>query len=238
MKLSKLILTLSLLSAAPLHAQDYQAYNELLTKYAHPSGVDYKSWSKDKQDLAKLESVITAWSKIDSNKLSSKNKAAFRINIYNANMIDAALDHYPLKSVTKIGADFSIFDKKFIKTPSGTISLNTLEKKTLLRDFPDGRIHFAVNCASVSCPPLRNEAYTGSELEKQLSDQAVKFANSNHAVQTKGSTAKYSELFNWYASDFKTKNPATYLNKFRSSKLSTSLKVDWIKYDWNLNQSK
>jgi len=154
-------------------------------------------------------------------------------------MIDVALDNYPLSTVTKIGKkDFAIFDANIIKTPTGTISLNTLEKKTLLKDFPDARVHFAVNCASVSCPPLRNEAFTGAELEKQLTEQSVKFANSNHAVQISGSTAKYSELFNWYSADFKTKNPATYLNKYRSSKIKTSSKIDWIKYDWNLNQSK
>ena len=230
---------LASLTIAQANAQDYASYNELLKKYAHPTGVDYKSWDKSKKDHKALEQILKEWSKVDATKLSHEDKAAFRINLYNAAMIDVALDNYPLSSVTKLGDKaFAIFDKNIIKTPTGTISLNTLEKKTLLKDFPDARIHFAVNCASVSCPPLRDEAYTGKKLQEQLSEQSVKFANSDHAVQIKGSTANYSELFNWYASDFKTKNPATYLNNYRSTKIKTSSKIGWIKYDWNLNQSK
>jgi len=227
------------LAITHVNAQDYTTYDALLKKYAHPTGVDYKSWDKNNKDHKALEKILKEWSKIDASKLSHTDKAAFRINLYNAAMIDVALDNYPLATVTKLGAkDFAIFEENIIKTPSGTISLNTLEKKVLLKDFPDARIHFAVNCASVSCPPLRNEAFTGEKLQQQLTEQSVQFANSSHAVQISGSTAKYSELFNWYSADFKTKNPATYLNNYRSSKIKTSLKVDWIKYDWNLNQSK
>ncbi len=221
------------------NAQDYTAYNELLKKYAQPDGVDYKSWDKSSKDHKALEKILKEWAKIDASKLPHADKAAFRINLYNAAMVDVALDNYPLATVTKLGdKDFAIFDANIINTPGGAISLNTLEKKTLLKEFPDSRLHFAVNCASVSCPPLRNEAYTGAQLQQQLTDQSVKFANSPHAVQVNGSTALYSELFNWYAADFKTKNPATYLNNYRTAKINTAAKIGWIKYDWNLNQSK
>jgi len=154
-------------------------------------------------------------------------------------MIDVVLDNYPLKSVTKLGdKDFAVFDANIISTTSGKISLNTLEKKQILTDFPDARVHFAVNCASISCPPLRNEAFVGSKLDAQLTEQAVTFSNSAHAAQKQGSSVKYSELFNWYSKDFNTKNPAVYLNKFRTNKISTGSKIDWIKYDWNLNIAK
>jgi len=125
-----------------------------------------------------------------------------------------------------------------IATPQGVVSLDTIEKKQLLKDFPDARIHFAVNCASVSCPPLRAEAYVGDQLEKQLSEQAALFSNSAHAYVKSGSSAKYSSLFNWYSKDFGTKNPAEYLNKYRSNKIDTNLKIDWQDYDWGLNQAK
>jgi len=238
MKLNILTLTASLGLTSFANAQDYTEYNTLLDKYAHPSGVDYKSWSKSDSDKKTLDKILTEWAKVDHKKLEKNKQAAFRINLYNAAMVDVVLDHYPLKSVTKIGKEFSIFDKNIIKTASGTISLNTLEKKTLLKDFPDARIHFAVNCASVSCPPLRNEAFEGDKLEAQLTEQTKNFADSSHAVQLSGSTAKYSELFLWYKKDFKTDNPAIYLNKYRSTKIKTSSKIDWIKYDWNVNQSK
>lgn len=228
----------ALFTLTQAHAQDYTAYNTLLEKYASKSGVKYKAWAGNSEDKKALDDILKQWAKIDASKLSKNDKAAFRINLYNAAMVDVVLDRYPLKSVTKIGKPFSIFKSNIIQTPKGKISLDTLEKKTLLRDFPDARIHFAVNCASVSCPPLRAEAYTGEKLEKQLNEQAKNFSNSPHAVQISGNTAKYSELFNWYAKDFKTSNPATYLNKYRSSELNTGLKKSWIKYDWGLNEAK
>lgn len=235
MKITTLLL--SLISIAQLHGQDYTSYNTLLKKYVSKDGVNYKKWAASTKDQQSLDQILKDWSKIKSSKLKKKDKAAFRINLYNASMVNVVLDNYPLSSVTKLGEPFSVFKKKVIQTPSGKISLDTLEKKKLLKDFPDARIHFAVNCASVSCPPLRHEAFTGEHLETQLEEQAKQFANSKHAVQIHGKTAKYSELFNWYAKDFKISHPATYINKYRTSKVSSSLKKDWIKYDWNLNSS-
>jgi len=230
-----------IISLAPLvsNAQDVTSYNKLLTKYAAEDGVNYREWSANKKDKKALDKVLKDWSRVDATKLKKEEKAAFRINLYNAAMLDVVLDNYPLKSVTKLGKkEFAIFDKKIIATPTGKISLNTLEKEQLIKDFADPRIHFAVNCASVSCPPLRNEAFDAKKLEAQLNEQATKFADSEKAAKISGSKVKYSELFNWYAKDFGTKNPAIYLNKFRTKKLKTSSKVDWIKYDWHLNEAK
>lgn len=231
-------LSLALLGILSASAHEIEAYEKLLKKYVKPTGVEYADWAKNAEDKAALDTILKDWSKIHTKDLSKNEKAAFRINLYNAAMVDVVLDRYPLESVTKIGKAFSIFDDNIITTPAGEISLNQLEKKQLLKDFPDGRVHFAVNCASISCPPLRAEAFVASKLEKQLDEQAKLFADSSHAVQVSGSTAKYSELFNWYKGDFKTENPAIYLNKFKSDKLSTSLKVSWIKYDWGLNKAK
>ncbi len=238
MKNTITILSLALLGALNASAHEVAAYEELLKKYVKSSGVKYQKWASNSEDKAALDKILNEWSKVKTETLTKNEKAAFRINLYNAAMVDVVLEHYPLDSVTKIGKAFSIFDKAIIATPSGKISLNQLEKKQLLKDFPDGRLHFAVNCASISCPPLRAEAFVASKLEEQLDEQAKLFADSKHAVQVSGSTAKYSELFNWYKGDFKTENPATYLNKFKSKKLNTSLKVSWIKYDWGLNKAK
>lgn len=236
-----IISTFALVSCAQndTATNDNKVYNELLKKYAAEDGVHYEKWAASKEDKLALDNILKDWAKVDAAKLSKEEKAAFRINLYNAAMLDVVLDNYPLKTVTKLGdKDFAIFDDNIIATPSGKISLNTLEKKQLIKDFPDARIHFAVNCASVSCPPLRAEAFNAKELEKQLNEQAKIFADSDKAAQIDGSTVKYSELFNWYSADFGTKNPAVYLNKFRTQKLSTESKVNWIKYDWNLNAAK
>lgn len=220
-------------------AQNTTDYATLLKKYTAKDGVRYEKWAASKEDKQALNNILKKWSKVDASKLQKKERAAFRINLYNAAMIDVVLDNYPLKSVTKLGnKDFAIFDDKIIATPHGKISLNTLEKKQLIKDFPDARIHFAVNCASVSCPPLRNEPFDAKKLERQLNEQAKQFADSKRAVRLKGSTAKYSELFNWYSKDFGSTNPAVYINKFRTKKISTKSKIGWIKYNWNLNEAK
>jgi hypothetical protein len=231
--------TLFALSLAQLaSAQDYSSYNQLVQKYAKANGVAYKAWKANPTDSAAIDSILKDWSKIDATKLSKNDRAAFRINLYNAAMISEVLDNYPLTSVTTFGKPFSVFKKNYISTPQGKISLDTLEKKQLLGDFPDARVHFAVNCASVSCPPLRAEAYTGDQLEKQLAEQARLFVATPHAVQIKGSTAHYSSLFDWYKKDFDESNPAKVINKYAAKKIPTNLKVLWIKYDWNLNEAK
>ena len=230
------LLTLTLLSLC-VSAQDYTSYNQLLAKYAKVNGVDYKTWVANKSDKESINQILKDWSVIDRAKLSKNERAAFRINLYNAAMASVVLKKYPLKSVTKIGIPFSVFKRSFIATPAGKISLDTLEKKQLLKDFPDPRVHFAVNCASVSCPPLRNQAFTGPELDRQLNEQAKQFVSSKHAVRIKGGTAEYSSLFDWYKKDFGSSNPAEIINKYSDKKISTKLKVKWIKYDWNLNES-
>lgn len=234
------ILGLSTAFTLTASAQETAAFDTLLKKYAAADGVHYDKWAASAADKKALDTILKDWAKIDATKLPQNEKAAFRINLYNAAMIDVALDHYPLESVTKIGdKDFAVFDKPMIVTPNGTISLNTLEKKQLIADFPDARIHFAVNCASESCPPLRNEAFVADKLEAQLQEQAVLFANSTRAAQgTAEGGAIYSELFNWYSKDFGTKNPAEYLNKFRTAKIDPNTKQGWIKYDWSLNAAK
>ena len=234
-KLTSLTLLLTVLIGS---AQDYTQYSQLLKKYAKPNGVAYKAWSGSMSDKMALDEILKDWSKVDTRKLAKNERAAFRVNLYNATMLDVVLDNYPLKSVTKLGAkDFAIFDEKIISTPNGLISLNELEKKHLLKDFPDARLHFAVNCASVSCPPLSENVYVAGTLEAHLTKQAQLFSKSDQAVRVSGNTAYYSELFNWYEKDFGTKNPAMFLNKYRSKSLDTSLKISWIKYDWNLNSA-
>ena len=121
-----LLIFLPLLSlSCSAQSQHNAQYSKLLKKYAKPQGVDYKAWSKNKEDKAALSSVLNDWSKINATKLAKKERAAFRINLYNAAMLNVALDNYPLKSVTNLGEKkFAIFDQKLISTPSGAISLN------------------------------------------------------------------------------------------------------------------
>jgi len=160
------------------------------------------------------------------------------INLYNVGMLSAVLDHYPIDSVKAIGSEpFSIFKKPYIRVGGEILSLDTIEKSLLLEKYGDERVHFAVNCASASCPPLRAEPYRGARLDAQLDEQTRLFAESTRAVQVNADqrTIAYSELFNWYASDFGVNSPSESLNRYRSEALPVDHSESWISYDWSLN---
>ncbi|MGJ8638877.1 MAG: DUF547 domain-containing protein [Opitutaceae bacterium] len=233
-----LLMSVAFAHAEKSHEVDYTSYAELLSSYVKEDGVAYAAWFKHKADLQKLDSVLGSWAKLDVGSLSKDAQKAFYINLYNAGMLQAVFKNYPLKSVKDIGLiPFSIFKKDFIYQGGRTLSLDDVEKGILLKDSFDSRIHFAVNCASESCPPLRAEPFVGAKLEQQLDEQTRLFANSKRAarIDTKQKSIAYSELFNWYAKDFAGEHPAKYLNKYRSQQLPMNYQQTWIAYDWSLN---
>jgi hypothetical protein len=239
--LTALLAVTSLHSAeTTIHAEPNE-YARLLGAYVAEDGVQYSKWVQNEADVQALDAVLTNWAQVDVAALERSERKAFYINLYNAGMLQAVLKNYPLKSVKNIGfLPFSIFKKKFIALGNDEVSLDHVEKGILLKEYFDPRIHFAVNCASESCPPLRAEPYVGERLDEQLDEQTRLFAASDRAARVDAAKGRiaYSELFKWYADDFGVKNPATFLNRYRASKLSESDSVTWIDYDWSLNQSK
>ncbi len=225
------------LQAAP----DYTNYARLLDTYVADDGVRYADWVRNEADVAALDQVLESFDETQLDGLSKDAQKAFYINLYNAGMLQAVVDHYPLKSVKGIGfLPFSIFKKKYISLGGNDVSLDHIEKGILLKKYFDPRIHFAVNCASESCPPLRAEPFVGERLNEQLNEQTRLFADSRRAARMNGKSASiaYSELFKWYADDFDVKSPAIFINRYRASKLSESAFVAWIDYDWSLNAAK
>jgi len=231
-------LLLFLLSWSSLAAVEYDQYARLLETYVEDSGVDYDGWFENKDDLAALDAVVDHFAEVDVAKLDRDAQEAFYINLYNAAMLQIVFENYPVESVTEIGANpFDVFKDKFIKQGDRVLSLDDVEKGILLVDYFDPRIHFAVNCASESCPPLRTEPFTGEQLEAQLEEQTCLFAESSRAarVSDRSKRTVYSELFNWYDKDFEGDNPAGYLNRYRDEPLPLDYETGWIKYDWALN---
>lgn len=225
------------LSAEPI----YEDYEALLEKYVAPDGVLYAEWHASTEDREVLKNVLREWAEVDPEELDRSEATAFLINLYNAAMIDIVLDEYPLDSVREIGfLPFAVFRRDSIALNGEEVSLDEIEKEMLLKDYFDPRIHFAVNCASVSCPPLRAEPFRGKDLDRQMEEQTRAFAESDHSAfpdRQKGTTY-YSELFKWYAEDFPGDDPAEYLNRYRSQKLQVGNTVRWIDYDWALNEAK
>jgi len=231
-----------LLGALSLQAvPNYTEYARLLETYVADDGVRYAAWVQNQADIDALDAVLESFDLTQLDELSRDAQKAFYINLYNAAMVQAVLDHYPLKSVKGIGfLPFSIFNKKYISLGGIDVSLNHVEKSVLLQRYFDPRIHFAVNCASESCPPLRAEPFWGERLDEQLDEQTGLFAASDRAarVNAKSGAIAYSELFKWYVDDFDVKTPAVFLNRYRAFELSEDAAVAWIDYDWSLNASK
>ena len=238
----RLVYSCLLLAALSLQATpDYSEYARLLETYVEEDGVRYADWLRQSDDVGVLKDFVEQLGRSDMNALSRDEQKALYINLYNAAMLQAVLDHYPLKSVKAIGfLPFSIFKKDFIPLGKDEVSLDDVEKGILLKRYFDPRIHFAVNCASESCPPLRAEPFVGARLNEQLDEQTRLFANSDRAarVDTDQRSVAYSELFKWYADDFGVKSPVEFLNRYRETKLPEPASVKWIDYDWSLNDSK
>ncbi len=116
------------------------------------------------------------------------------------------------------------------------MSFNHLENEIIRPVFNEPRIHFALNCAAASCPPLRDEAYVGSKLDAQLTEQTKAFVNTNpHGVQVQGRSAKVSQIFNWFSGDFG--DVKQFINQYRDEALPRFGKLNYLDYDWTRNDA-
>ena len=205
------------------------SYNLLLKKYVDEAGfVKYSEWKQNKEDEAALSTVVDGMINTNINRLSDEELLAFYINAYNALTIDLILKNYsktmgdensPYPNVRSIrninNLDDKVWDEFTWKIPHfftnegglpKEVSLNQIEK-TILNSFRDARIHFAINCASVGCPPLLAESYTAENLENQLFDVAYRFVNDGiHSIIDKSDPEflliETSQIMDWYAQDF------------------------------------
>ncbi len=158
---------------------------------------------------------------------------AFWINAYNAFTVKLIVDNYPISSIMKLD-NGKVWDRKWINIGGKTYSLNNIENDILRPQFKDPRIHFAVNCAAKSCPPLLNRAWTAANLESNFEKQARAFINNPEFNKISAKEVEVSKIFDWYASDFG--NLIDYLNKYSSTKINANAKVKFREYDWALNE--
>jgi hypothetical protein len=126
------------------------------------------------------------------------------------------------------------WDVKWIKLGGKTYSLNQIEHEIIRPQFKDARIHFAVNCAAKSCPPLYNKAYTEENVNRYLEKRTIQFINDNKYNSISTKKAEISKIFEWYQEDFG--DLITYLNKYlKQEDISKKAKVSFKEYDWSLN---
>jgi len=237
--MKSILVLLSVLVFTSAQSQVSHAKWEVLLKtHVSKSGVvNYKGFKSDQvilnAYLNQLESnaPTSSWSKNET--------MAYWINAYNAYTVQLMVNNYPLKSIMDLKYNGkSAWDYKWIKIGSETLSLNDIEHEKLRKKYKDARIHFAVNCASFSCPVLLNTAYTADKLEAQLEAQAILFINDPKRNQISSGSAKVSQLFEWYQDDFTAggKSVIDYLNKYSKTKIKAGTNISYINYNWNLNE--
>ncbi len=215
---------------------DHSLFNNLLQTYVSNTGsVNYAGFVKDKN---KLNSYIVSLTKVDVDNLSKNEKLAFWINAYNALTLNQIIENYPISSILKI-ADGKVWDQTLSYQFNGkTVTLNQIEKKILLgTDLFDARIHFAVNCAAMSCPNISNKAFTAANVQAMLT-QNTKAALANQSQnKIEKDKVSISMLFNWYKADFEKAEGSVlnFINKYSSTKVNNSTKIDYLEYNWKLN---
>ena len=165
---------------------DYKLWGDLLSKYYDPAkGMDYKGLkANDKKTLDELRRQMA---QVDVVALPKNDQLAYWINLYNISIVNVVVEHYPVKSIRDISTDFiahlNVFKKDSVLTRKGPMSLNDVENDKIRNHFMDPRIHFAINCAAKSCPPIRTEPYVGAKVQEQLDDQARTFLNGPKGVR-------------------------------------------------------
>jgi len=219
---------------APSQMQvDHSTWDKLLKKHVKKDGmVDYKGFQKDR---GLLDQYLKMLSSLQPNENWNRDELlAYYINLYNAYTVDLILRNYPVKSIKDISGAWT---KEFVKVGNKEISLGTIEN-SLLRKMDEPRIHFAINCASISCPKLLDEAYTSKAIEKQLERVTTEFINSNEN-EINPSNPKVSSIFDWYKNDLTEDGTLIdYINNYTEQKINSNAKLTYKNYNWDLNESK
>ena len=244
-RLFQLVIILPLLTATALVAHAEKAskwtddYGALLGKYVTPAGVKYAAWKANAEDVQTIQSVVDAIAKENVSSLGKQEQLAFYLNAYNAWILHEALGKYPTKSVKDVA--FTFFTGKRIKVAGEESSFSALEKETIRGKFSEPRVHFALNCASRSCPPLNAEPFRADKLEAQFEKLVKAFINSDRGVRQSadGKGVELSKIFDWYKDDFKGQDGVIgFINKHRSAPLPKEAKISYQTYDWGLNEAK
>ena len=197
------------------------------------TAVDYGEWSQDPLHEKAMKSLRA----INPAQLTEDERMAYWINAYNLLTVDLIVTTQEKKSIRNLGNFIiSVWRKHRWNLFDGTYTLHNIEHD-ILRPLNDGRIHFAINCASLSCPDLRRTPYAGEELEEQLQEQTAYFINN----PTKGFTwhaekAVLSAVFNWYLKDFGGRDGVQNLIKEETGEdVREASRVKFMHYDWSLN---
>ncbi len=211
---------------------NHNKWTQFLQTYVNENGnVDYKTIQANPNLLnTYIEELISQPPKSSWNK---NEKLAYWINAYNALTIDLIIKNYPLKSIKDIDKPW---DQRLWRFGNEQLSLNEIEHD-ILRKLDEPRIHFAIVCASESCPKLQNRAFMAASLEKQLTKVTREFLADTTKNKISENNLKLSKIFKCFAKDFKTSSSIIgFLNQYSDVEISSNAKKSFLIYDWTLNK--
>jgi hypothetical protein len=246
-----LLLLLLPLAALAQNEPDYAAWSRMLAAYYDPArGMDYGGLrAKDAKTLQALRQQL---GRVNVAALNPKQQLAYWINVYNINTVATIVEHYPVDSIRDISTDplirLNVFKKPRVPFGNQLLSLDDVEHKKIREVFRDARIHFAINCAAKSCPPIRPEAFTGAQLDAQLDDQARRFLTAHVRLERDGGelTIHTTKIMDWFGDDFekwgggRTAFIRRYLPADKQQLIAQAkdIDIDYDDYDWALNDWK
>ena len=215
--------------AQPSHA----LWDSLLSAYVDNAGmVDYNRMRADQTALDRY--LETLQETVPSSDWRDEDQMAYWINAYNAFTVKLVLQSRPKESIREYN-DGNPWAIKWIKIGGELLSLDDIEHRRLRGAFKEPAIHFALNCASRSCPPLAQKAFTGNTLRTMLDNQSKAFINNPRYNTIRPERIQLSKIFEWYAEDFG--DVRAYINsRVTEHKISGETEIEFLDYDWSLNR--
>ena len=239
----------------------YETYGALLATHLKGSRVDYARLVSNRAALDRVAAAFGTVTRAEEAAWPAPQRMAFWINAYNLFTLKVVTDHYPIR-----GRWLSFYPKNSIRQIDGVwttlrwsaggrqVTLDDIEHRILRPEFKDPRVHFAVNCASLGCPPLAREPFRGDQLDAQLDAAAVRYLAESAGLVVSGTTLRLSSIFKWYGSDFE----AQFLARGPAGRRGTerallglvahygppparvlardaSTRIAYLDYDWTLN---
>ncbi|MGE5655295.1 MAG: DUF547 domain-containing protein [Actinomycetota bacterium] len=228
---------------------DFTVWDTLLHQYVDRQGrVDYLAWKNQQPQV--LANWLSSLERLDLEPdLTHNQQLAFWINLYNAFTVSTILERYPITSIRPLVFGIPnwltflwFFQRRVYRFSNQVYSLGEIEHQKLREQLQEPRIHFAIVCASIGCPLLRNQAYSPEQVNQQLEEDATRFINNPDKVRFDPQTGILfcSKIFKWYRQDFL--NVAASIPEYIRSYLKTELPLTAttpiadLDYDWNLNE--
>ena len=241
----KLILSFFVLSSLMFaFDHEYSNYTQLLNHFVKKGRVDYQALQQNKRLMKKITNEFAALSLRQYKSFNRYEKMAFLINAYNFFTLDLVVRHYPLQSIKDIKGQGLLnflstpWQIKFFKLLDKKRHLDWIEHDMLRAKLKEPMLHFALVCASKSCPILIDEPYKAKILNQQLKLAGIQFLNtsSKNYYNSETKTLYLSKIFDWFNEDFGDKNQLiAFVQEFMQANIAKNAKIKYLKYDWSLN---